>query len=65
MLITPEYGSMIWLGAVLREQEFEPDEMKESICNNCDLCVNICPINALENSEIQRKRKIIRRIVLP
>ena len=55
LLITPEYGSMVWLGAVLCEQEFEPDEMKASICNNCNLCVNICPINALENSEIKQQ----------
>lgn len=55
LLIAPEYGSMVWLGAVLCEQEFEPDEMKESICNDCNLCVNACPINALENSEIKQQ----------
>ena len=46
LLITPEFGSMIWLGAVLCDEEFEPDEIKENICDNCNLCVSICPINA-------------------
>ena len=55
LLITPEFGSMVWLGAVLCEQEFEPDEMKESLCNNCNLCVDICPVNALENLEITQQ----------
>ncbi|MFR2647087.1 MAG: epoxyqueuosine reductase, partial [Blautia coccoides] len=35
LLITPEFGSMVWLGTVLCEQGFEPDEMKEPLCNNC------------------------------
>jgi len=55
LLITPEFGGMVWLGAVLCEQEFEPDEIKEPLCNNCNLCVEICPINALENPEIRQQ----------
>lgn len=42
LLITPEYGLA---GAVLCEQEFEPDAMKRSLCNHCNLCVDICPYN--------------------
>ena len=48
-------GTMVWLGAVLCEQELEPDEIKESICNDCNLCVDICPVNALENPEIKQQ----------
>ena len=55
LLITPEFGSMVWLGTVLCEQGFEPDEMKEPLCNNCNLCVEICPVNALEKSEIKQQ----------
>lgn len=55
LLITLEFGSMIWLGSVLCEQELEPDEMKEDICNHCDLCVKSCPVNALENLEINQQ----------
>lgn len=55
LLITPEFGSMVWLGTVLCEQGFEPDEMKEPLCNNCNLCVEICPVNALEKWEIKQQ----------
>ena len=54
LLITPQYGSMVWLGAVLSEQEFEPDPLLAPICNNCNLCVEICPINALSESELKQ-----------
>ncbi len=55
LLITPEFGSMIWLGSVLCEQELAPDELKENICTECNLCVKVCPVNALENREISQQ----------
>jgi len=54
LLITPEFGSMVWLGAVLTELELEPDKMKERICNDCNLCVEACPVNALEDCEVKQ-----------
>lgn len=56
LLITPEFGSMVWLGAVLTEAELEADSLKERICNDCNLCVEACPVNALE--EIQIKQQV-------
>lgn len=55
LLITPEFGSMIWLGAILCQQELEPDALKEPICNNCNLCVEACPVNALDNQEVKQQ----------
>ena len=55
LLITPEFGSMVWLGAVLCSEEFEADELKEPICNNCNLCVEACPVGALDNSEVNQQ----------
>lgn len=55
LLITPEFGSMVWLGAVLCEEELQPDELKNDICNDCNACVNACPINALEHSELNQQ----------
>lgn len=54
LLITPEYGSMVWLSVILTELEMEPDELKEAICNDCNLCVEVCPVNALENKEMNQ-----------
>ncbi len=55
LLITPEFGSMVWLGAILCEQELEPDEMKEPLCNHCNLCVDACPVHALEGPELKQQ----------
>lgn len=55
LLITQEFGSMVWLGAVLCTQELEPDPLAESICNNCNLCVNACPVAALESLEVNQQ----------
>lgn len=47
LLITPELGSMVWLGCVLTELELEPDPLAGPICDGCGKCVEICPVNAL------------------
>ncbi len=46
---------MVWLGMVLCVQEFEPDKIKEPICEHCNLCVDACPVNALEKPELQQQ----------
>lgn len=55
LLITPEYGIMVWLSVILTELELEPDVLQEKLCNDCNLCVEVCPVNALENIEINQK----------
>ena len=55
LLITPELGSMVWLGCVLTELELEPDELKEAVCDDCGLCVSACPINALKCPEMNQR----------
>ncbi len=52
LLITPEFGSMVWLGAILSNLELEEDPLLEPLCDNCNLCVEACPANALEQPEI-------------
>ena len=56
LLITPEFGSMIWLGTVLCDAELEPDKLKENICDNCNQCVEICPVNALQQPELDQQK---------
>lgn len=55
LLITPEFGSMVWLGAVLTEAALEPDPIREKICDGCNLCVKACPVNALEDTQLQQQ----------
>lgn len=54
MLITPEFGSMIWLGAVLCAEELEADPILERICDGCLQCVRACPVNALNCIEMNQ-----------
>lgn len=48
LLITPEFGSMVWLGAVLVDAPLDPDPMLDNPCTNCGACVQVCPVHALD-----------------
>ena len=52
LLITPELGSMVWLGCVLCGEELEADPMREPVCDNCGKCVEVCPVHALGGEEL-------------
>lgn len=56
LLITPQFGSMVWLGCVLCDAEVEPDEVLADICVGCSKCVRACPVNALEEKEINQQK---------
>ena len=49
LLINEHFGNMIWLGAVISNAELEYDEpIKGQYCQeNCTICIDSCPINAL------------------
>jgi epoxyqueuosine reductase QueG len=48
LLITPEYGNMVWLGVVLTEAILEADPVRTGDpCRGCGLCVENCPARAL------------------
>ena len=54
LLMTPQFGSMVWLGAVLCDADLEPDPLLEPVCTGCNFCVNACPVNALAQPEVDQ-----------
>lgn len=49
MLVTPEYGPRVQLGAILTDAELPPSPMLvENPCTACDLCIAECPADALQ-----------------
>ncbi|GAA0470809.1 tRNA epoxyqueuosine(34) reductase QueG [Alkalibacillus silvisoli] len=46
-LITEEYGSYVYLGELITNIPFEPDEPIEEGCGDCNICVDKCPTGAL------------------
>ena len=49
LLITPEYGNMVWLSAILIDAELTADPvLADSPCpEGCTLCIDACPVGAV------------------
>ncbi|PLT33619.1 tRNA epoxyqueuosine(34) reductase QueG [Bacillus sp. V5-8f] len=46
-IITPEFGSYVYLGEMITNLPFEPDQPMEDRCGNCNKCIDVCPTGAL------------------
>lgn len=46
-IITPEFGSYVYLGEMITNLPFEPDTPIEDGCGSCNKCVEVCPTGAL------------------
>ncbi|GAM16566.1 tRNA epoxyqueuosine(34) reductase QueG [Mesobacillus selenatarsenatis] len=46
-IITPEFGSYVYLGEMITSIPFEPDTPMEDRCGSCNKCVEVCPTGAL------------------
>lgn len=56
-IITDEYGSYIFIGYIINNYEFIPDEPLPKTCIKCGKCVEYCPGNALlGNYEMNPRR---------
>ncbi|WP_251552198.1 tRNA epoxyqueuosine(34) reductase QueG [Neobacillus muris] len=58
-VITPEYGSYVYLGEMITNLPFEPDDPIEDQCGSCTKCLDACPTGALvQGGQINAKRCI-------
>lgn len=46
-IITPEFGSYVYLGDMITNLPFEPDQPMEDQCGTCNKCIDVCPTGAL------------------
>jgi epoxyqueuosine reductase QueG len=49
IILTPEYGPRINIGAVLTNALLKPDKRTENFspCEHCNVCTAVCPVNAI------------------
>lgn len=47
LLITEEFGSYVYLGEIITNIPFEPDNPMASKCGECTRCIDLCPTDAL------------------
>jgi len=57
LFVTPEYGNMVWLNAILTEAELEADVLLtgDPCPDSCSLCIESCPAGALGDPAMDQK----------
>ncbi|MFC3038793.1 tRNA epoxyqueuosine(34) reductase QueG [Virgibacillus xinjiangensis] len=58
-IITPEFGSFVYLGELITNIPFVPDDPVEDSCGECTKCMDACPTGALvEGGQLNAQRCI-------
>jgi epoxyqueuosine reductase len=58
-IITPEFGSYVYIGEMITSLPFEPDTPIEDQCGSCTKCLDACPTGALiQGGQINAKQCI-------
>lgn len=58
LLLTPEYGPRIRLRAIAFSKELPPARIitQNPWCEDCDRCIQACPVNALDDGKYDREK---------
>jgi epoxyqueuosine reductase len=58
LLISRDYGNMVYIGAVLLDTAIEPDPAGDDFAcpPGCRLCLDACPVQALDGVTVNQKR---------
>jgi len=57
LLINRDFGNLVYIGAVLLDTFIEPDPIVDDFAcpPNCDLCLDACPVKALDGITVNQK----------
>lgn len=55
-LITPQYGTWVFLGEILTDLQLPPDEPVEAACGSCTLCLEACPTGCITEWNLEANR---------
>lgn len=58
-VITPEFGSWVFLGALLTTLNLAPGTPMETLCAGCSRCIDACPTGALDTPFVLDAKKCI------
>jgi epoxyqueuosine reductase len=62
LVVTPEFGPRVRLGAVVTAAELAPDHpSSEDFCKNCHACISACPVDALSEPGKTRTGRCVRQ----
>ena len=64
LLVTPDLGPRIRLGAVVTTANLDPDSpLDQNSCEDCRLCVNACPVGSLSQPDRTHTGRCVRQIL--
>ncbi|MGD9677635.1 MAG: tRNA epoxyqueuosine(34) reductase QueG [Vulcanibacillus sp.] len=59
LLITPEYGSYVFLGEMITNIKIPEDKPIKEQCGECTLCIDACPNNAIVQAKQLNSKKCL------
>ena len=56
LLITPKWGSFVFIGEILTDMEGETSDFEGKGCADCGLCIKSCPGGAIADGTVNKER---------